>query len=178
MTDRTEPLPLSPGELPLRVSPDSAQPLYAQLEAQLRELIHSGALPEDMQLPSLRDLASKLGCSLITVRRVYLDLEREGLLTISKGIGTFVCRSGSERSARRSWSRALVQESFRSAVATGSKYGLKPDEMRLLLEEQLERCASGPAPDPGPAAGPGGGPPRDERPLDPRPLDGEPSGGP
>ncbi|QJC50427.1 GntR family transcriptional regulator [Paenibacillus albicereus] len=163
MKDRTEPLPLLPGELPLRVAPDSAQPLYAQLEAQLRELIHSGALPEDSQLPSLRDLASKLGCSLITVRRVYLDLEREGLLTISKGIGTFVCRRGSERSARRAWSKALVQEAFRSAVATGSKYGLKPDEMRRLLEDQLEGSDSGPTADSG------GDEPEGGRPPDPRP---------
>ncbi|WP_281255126.1 GntR family transcriptional regulator [Paenibacillus herberti] len=112
-------------------------PLYVQLRDQLRSLIRSGALQPNFHLPSLRDLSRQLSCSLITVRRVYLDLEREGLLSIQKGIGTFVRSDDTGQSARRSWSRALVYEAFRSAVGTGIRHGMAPEEMEEVLRELL-----------------------------------------
>nr|WP_285891362.1 GntR family transcriptional regulator [Paenibacillus pasadenensis] len=130
--------------MPVRISHGSEQPIYVQLRDQIRGLIRSGSLQPSAQLPSLRDLAKQLECSLITVRRVYLDLEREGYLSIQKGVGTFVQLPGAEHSGRRSWSRALVSEAFRSAVGSGIKYGLTPEEMENLLKEML---ASYPAQD-------------------------------
>ncbi|SDS66127.1 GntR family transcriptional regulator [Paenibacillaceae bacterium GAS479] len=131
------PAPSLPEVLPLSISHTSSMPLYVQLRDQLRRLIRSGTLPPDFHLPSLRDLSRQLNCSLITVRRVYLDLEREGLLSIQKGIGTFVRSDDEGQSARRSWSRALVFEAFRSAVGTGIRHGMASEEMEELLRELL-----------------------------------------
>jgi GntR family transcriptional regulator len=66
--------------LPLYLSMDSPEPMYAQIEAQLKDLILEDVLPPGTKLPSIRALARDLPCSVITTKRVYEDLEREGFI--------------------------------------------------------------------------------------------------
>ncbi|MFB9325022.1 GntR family transcriptional regulator [Paenibacillus aurantiacus] len=120
---------------PIAVSKAAEQPLYAQIRDQLRGLILSGQLAPGTPLPSLRELTAQLACSLITVRRVYLDLEREGLLTIRAGLGTFV---GSVQEARaREWASSKVRRAFREAVREGMRYQLTTEEMSGMLRDLL-----------------------------------------
>jgi GntR family transcriptional regulator len=60
--------------IPLRLSMDDPQPMYAQIESQLRDFILAGQLPPGTRLPSVRALAGYLACSVITTRRAYEDL--------------------------------------------------------------------------------------------------------
>jgi GntR family transcriptional regulator len=76
--------------IPIRVSLDQPEPMYHQIKTQLRALIMSGQLEQGTLLPSIRELANDLSCSVITIRRVYQDLETEGLLKTRQGTGTFV----------------------------------------------------------------------------------------
>jgi len=76
--------------LPIRIDEQRPEPLYHQIEVQLRGLILGGGLKEGTMLPSIRELAVSLKCSAITVRRVYQDLENEGLIRTRQGTGTFV----------------------------------------------------------------------------------------
>jgi GntR family transcriptional regulator / MocR family aminotransferase len=68
---------------------DSAQPLYQQIEAFLRQGILSGSLPPETRLPSGRQLAKNLGVNRITVERAYAELEADGLTYALMGSGTY-----------------------------------------------------------------------------------------
>ncbi|TCS94203.1 GntR family transcriptional regulator [Hazenella coriacea] len=66
------------------------EPIYRQIHDQLQNLILSGQLTSGTPLPSIRSLAQNLSCSVITTRRVYQDLENEGLIYTKQGKGSFV----------------------------------------------------------------------------------------
>ena len=68
----------------------SGMPIYDQICSQLRGLILSGALREDEPLPSIRGLAKDLRISVITTKRAYEELEKEGLIYTLPGKGSFV----------------------------------------------------------------------------------------
>ena len=65
-------------------------PLHAQLEHGIRAAIATGRLGPGTQLPTVRQLAVDLRINANTVARVYVHLERAGLLETRKGVGTFV----------------------------------------------------------------------------------------
>lgn len=72
------------------------EPIYSQIETQLRDQIKDGTLEEDFKLPSMRSLAKDLQVSLITTKRVYEDLEKEGLIYTVPGKGSYVARRNAD----------------------------------------------------------------------------------
>ncbi|MGM7634618.1 GntR family transcriptional regulator [Bacillus sp. Hm123] len=76
--------------LPIHISQDSREPIYHQIEAQIKALISGGQLSAGTALPSIRVLAKELGCSVITTKRAYNDLEQKGFIETIRGRGTFV----------------------------------------------------------------------------------------
>ena len=76
--------------LPVQIDPRDAMPLYAQLERSIRGAIASGALKAGDKLPTVRQLAVDLRINANTVAKVYLELERAGVLETRRGVGTFV----------------------------------------------------------------------------------------
>ncbi|MBB3114544.1 GntR family transcriptional regulator [Paenibacillus phyllosphaerae] len=123
--------------IPIQINEQSAEPLYHQIEVQLRALIVSGQLAEGTLLPSIRELAQMVKCSVITVRRVYQDLENEGLLRTRQGTGTFVAKVGEEM--RDKHRRSSVIEAFEAAVDAGLRVQCTDAEMREMLESVLVR---------------------------------------
>jgi len=121
--------------IPIQISAESADPIYHQIEMQLRDLIISGQLPPGTPLPSIRQLSQDLGCSVITTRRVYQDLENEGIIRTRKGIGTFVAEVGLQE--RERYKLGAVRDAFREAIRVGTRVGCTPDEMRSLLDRLL-----------------------------------------
>ncbi|MCD1259697.1 GntR family transcriptional regulator [Paenibacillus athensensis] len=121
--------------IPIRLSPDSAEPMYHQIEVQLRALILSGRLPEGTLLPSIREFAAELTCSVITIRRVYQDLENEGILRTKQGTGTFVARV--DTGERERYRKEAVAEALREAARAGLQVPCTPGELRALFEEAL-----------------------------------------
>lgn len=120
----------------IMMTPDSDEPLYVQIREQLRGLIVSGSLPHGEMLPSLRELAAQLDCSLITVRRVYGDLEKEGLLLVRRGTGTFVnCESSN---FDRDRGHPQVVRAFEKAIRIGKMYRMSSEEMTGILEQLLD----------------------------------------
>ncbi|GIP34823.1 GntR family transcriptional regulator [Paenibacillus sp. J2TS4] len=122
--------------IPVTISNDSGKPLYHQIKEQLRAMILSGNLPEGILLPSIREFAADLSCSVITIRRVYQDLEQEGLLYTRQGTGTFVAKVGYVQ--RERFRNAAVYEAFRNAVETGRQVNCTDEEMREILNSLLE----------------------------------------
>lgn len=68
----------------------SGVPIYEQIEAQIREAIVNKELVEGQPLPSIRSLAADLKISVITTKRAYEDLEKEGMIYSVQGKGFFV----------------------------------------------------------------------------------------
>lgn len=69
---------------------NSNQPIYEQIKEQIKAQILQGKVEPGASLPSMRELASDLGVSLITTKRAYVDLEQEQFVTTIRGKGTFV----------------------------------------------------------------------------------------
>ena len=122
--------------LPVYISVDDPKPMYAQVEEQLRDLILAGHLKPETKLPSTRALARDLTCSVITTRRVYEDLEREGFVRTRSGRGTVVAEIPEEKVA--AYLREPFEEAVRETVRTGRRAGLSGEEMLRLLEETLQ----------------------------------------
>ncbi|WP_435923831.1 GntR family transcriptional regulator [Paenibacillus sp. DYY-L-2] len=127
--------------IPIQINESSAEPLYHQIETQLRSLIVSGQIEEGTLLPSIREFAGSLNCSVITVRRVYQDLENEGLLRTKQGTGTFVASVGAGE--RDEYRRTVVREAVEAAVDTGISVQYKEDEMKNLFLEILKKKYGG-----------------------------------
>ena len=77
-------------ELPIQLSKDSREPIYFQIEEQIKALIASGQLSAGAMLPSIRALSKDLEVSIITTRRVYQNLEQQGFIHSAQGKGSFV----------------------------------------------------------------------------------------
>ncbi|RXZ83529.1 GntR family transcriptional regulator [Paenibacillaceae bacterium] len=127
--------------IPIQLNEQSAEPLYHQVEVQLRALIVSGQLTEGTLLPSIREFAQQLKCSVITVRRVYQDLESEGLLRTRQGTGTFVASVGADERDRHRLESVI--SAFEIAVEAAMRVQCDEGEIesifRRVLKEKLER---------------------------------------
>jgi GntR family transcriptional regulator len=127
--------------LPIRLDAGKSAPIYRQIHDQLRDLIYSGHLPPGTPLPSIRALAQDLGCSVITTRRAYQDLESEGLILTQQGRGTFVAKvDDPKREAHR---REHLCQAFADAIEQGIRMDFSLQEIRMHFEEVLQRSQSG-----------------------------------
>ena len=78
------------------ISNPSGKPIYDQIRDQLKSKIISGELKEGDALPSMRLLAKELRISVITTKRAYEELEREGFIISVTGKGSFVASKNTE----------------------------------------------------------------------------------
>src|SRR6187551_4122523 len=83
------------------VDPSDPTPIYAQLDRGIRAAIASGRLTVGDRLPTVRQLAVDLRINANTVAKVYAELERAGVLTTQRGIGTFVRKTPTPGPAAR-----------------------------------------------------------------------------
>ena len=118
------------------ISPAADGALYQQIVDRLKREIAEGRLKPGVALPSFRVLAEELLVSVITVKRAYEELEREGIIYRRQGLGTFVAERGHARSRETKLAAAkdLLREGFREAAEAG----LKPGELAELAHEILK----------------------------------------
>ena len=112
--------------------------LYQQIVDGLKREVSEGRLPPGSALPSFRSLAEELLVSVITVKRAYEELEREGIIYRRQGLGTFVATAALDRTreAKTERARALLQEALREATEAGLT---ARDVIHLLQSVVLER---------------------------------------
>ena len=77
------------------------RPMYQQIMEQITQRIAVGDWPPNTPLPSIRELATDTKVSIITVKRAYLELEREGVITTQQGKGSWVSESLDLRALQR-----------------------------------------------------------------------------
>ncbi len=111
------------------ISNSSGEPIYQQVSSQIKALILNGALKAGDALPSMRTLAQQLRISVITTKRAYEDLERDGFIESYTGKGSFVKGQNTE---------LLREEYLRQTEALLAQVCDKARQCELSLDELKE----------------------------------------
>jgi len=113
----------------IRVQPGTGNPIYLQIESQVKHAIAAGALKLDDALPSVRKLAAELRINPNTVARAYQNLERDGILRTVPGGGCYVS----------SQSPGLMKsEKLRRLRPMATQLAVEARQLRLARAELLQ----------------------------------------
>ncbi len=125
--------------LPLHVDPKDPTPIYAQLERAIRVAIATTRLQPGQQLPTVRQLAVELRVNANTIARVYLNLEREGVLQTKRGVGTFIAEQVPELHAQHRQRRLKsIADKF---LTEATSLGYAPREVVRYLAQRIKEGA-------------------------------------
>jgi GntR family transcriptional regulator len=114
------------------VANSSPDPIYEQIARQVKTQIISGDLREGETLPSIRRLAQELQISVITTKRAYEELEREGFIDTVEGKGSFVAMQNKE--LLREKKMKIVEEKLAQAVDEARLLGIDRAELEEMLD--------------------------------------------
>lgn len=117
--------------LEIIISNGSSKPIYEQITAQIKNMIMSGELQEGSMLPSMRLLAKELRISVITTKRAYADLERDGFIETVAGKGSFVAKKNVEFIREEQLRQA--EEHLQKAVDLARSGGITCEELGEIL---------------------------------------------
>ncbi|WP_100011788.1 GntR family transcriptional regulator [Lentibacillus sediminis] len=113
------------------------QPIYVQIKNQMKEQILHGQLQEKESLPSIRKLAKDLQVSVITTKKAYEELEKEGFIETFPGKGSFVASQNSE--LLREKQLKLIEDQMAKMLEDSKAFNIPLNEliemMTLLYEE-------------------------------------------
>ncbi len=120
----------------LLIDNKSGAPIYEQICSQIKGQIISGVLREDELLPSIRSLAKDLRISVITTKRAYEELEREGFLYTVAGKGCYVAAKNPELIREETLKKieAHLEEAIRLASVCDLSCGQLTEMLRILME--------------------------------------------
>lgn len=113
------------------VSNHSKAPIYEQITKQIRTQILSGELKEGEALPSIRNLAKNLQVSVITTKRAYEELEKEGLIYSIVGKGSFVAEQNLE--LIREKKLRVIEEQLIAVITNSKEIDLTLVQLKELL---------------------------------------------
>ena len=115
------------------ISNSSGKPIYEQIADQVKEQIMAGALAAGDALPSMRLLAKELRISVITTKRAYEELERDGFLEKVPGKGCFVAPQN--RELLREAQLRRVEEKLTQAIEEARRGAVSLEELKEMLTE-------------------------------------------
>ncbi|MBW9154377.1 GntR family transcriptional regulator [Clostridium estertheticum] len=107
-------------------------PLYQQIKDQLKDIIFKGELSEGDALPSIRNFATDLKVSVLTIRRVYNELEQEGFITSQVGIGTFISAGNLE--LLRDSKRRIVEQKMQDLIVAAKTLKISKEELNAMMD--------------------------------------------
>ena len=113
------------------ISNSSPDPIYEQVTRQVKAQIINGGLREGESLPSIRRLAQDLQISVITTKRAYEELEKEGFIDTVEGKGSFVAIQNKE--LLREKKMKIVEEKMAEAVDEARLLGITRAELEEML---------------------------------------------
>lgn len=114
------------------ISNSSADPIYEQIVQQIKKEILTGELQEGDALPSIRSLAKELQISVITTKRAYTELEREGLIETVGGKGSFV--AGQNKELLREKRLSILEEKLAEVIEEAKLLQISRQELTEMLE--------------------------------------------
>ena len=118
------------------ISNRSNDPIYTQIEQQIKAAIINGELHEGDMLPSMRMLAKELKISMITTKRAYEELEKGGFIQTVAGKGCFVAPKNLE--FVREMHLKELEDTLEKAVALSRMCALSPQELHAMLDMLVE----------------------------------------
>ncbi len=118
------------------ISQADPRPLYLQVIEQVRRRVAVGDLPPGTELPSIRELAAALKVSVITIKRAYMELERDGVISTRQGKGSVVAE---EPGLQSSLQGEEMRDHLQQAVSLGLLLGISKTEMQRRISEIYEQ---------------------------------------
>ena len=113
------------------ISNSSKEPIYEQITNQIKSSILAGELQEGAAIPSMRKLAQDLHISVITTKRAYEELEKEGFIYSIVGKGSFVAEQNIE--VIREKKLKVIEEQLIAVITNSKEMGLSLDELHQLI---------------------------------------------
>ena len=107
------------------------RPIYEQVVERFQELMATGVLPQNSQLPSVRSLAMELSINPNTIQRAYAELERQGYIYSVKGKGSFVA----ENSRIQDWERKALLSEWRELTQKARSLGIERQQVQDIIDE-------------------------------------------
>ena len=120
------------------ISQSDKRPMYLQIMDQMRQRIAVGDWKEGQAIPSIRQLAVDLQVSVITVKRAYLELEREGVIVTQQGKGSHVASTPGLRPRLR---EQELEQHLEHATRIAAMLGIQPKELEEKLREVGDRVS-------------------------------------
>ncbi|NLD18865.1 MAG: GntR family transcriptional regulator [Clostridiales bacterium] len=114
------------------ISNSSNKPIYEQISTQIKEKILAGVLKEGDTLPSMRFLAKELRISVITTKRAYEELERDGFIFTMTGRGSFVSQKNTDL-IKEEYLRK-IEAHMRESLALSAMCDLTIEDLKQMLE--------------------------------------------
>ena len=118
------------------ISNSSNDPIYLQIVNQIKAMIMSGELSPGDALPSMRNLAMQMRVSLITTKRAYEELERDGFIETYTGKGSFVKAQNAEFLKEENLRQ--IEQLLSEAVDKAKMSGVSQEEMQDILNMLYE----------------------------------------
>ena len=113
------------------ISNSSKEPIYEQIYEQVKKQILKGELQEGQALPSMRQLAKDLHISVITTKRAYEELEKNGFIYSIVGKGSFVSEQNTEMIKERKMK--VIEEKLSEAIQNSKEMGIGLSELKEML---------------------------------------------
>jgi GntR family transcriptional regulator len=120
----------------LVISQTDGRPMYLQIIEQVRHKVAVGDWPPGSDIPSIRQLAAELCVSVITVKRAYQELERDGVIVTQQGRGSMVSNNPNLRGPM--WEQEFEQ-ALAQAARSGELLGLGPDAIVARLRSAIDQ---------------------------------------
>ena len=118
------------------ISQSDGRPIYQQIMEQIKQRIAVGEWVRGAEIPSIRQLAVALQVSVITVKRAYLELEREGVILTQHGKGSIVARDPGL--GQRLYDEELATH-IEQVARLGALLGLGPDELASRVQDATDQ---------------------------------------
>ncbi|MGP1611574.1 MAG: GntR family transcriptional regulator [Catonella sp.] len=118
--------------LKIIISNNSNVPLYQQIKDQIKDSILKEELAEGDSLPSIRTFANDLQVSVLTIRRVYNELESEGFVVSQAGLGTFVSTGNIE--LLQDAKRRLIENKMAELIQTAKSLQITKEDLNSMMD--------------------------------------------
>ena len=114
------------------ISNSAHEPIYEQIAVQIKDSIINNELKEGELLPSIRALARELGISVITTKRAYDELEKDGFITTVPGKGCYVAPQNTE--LLRESRLKIIEDNLQKAVDAAKSIEIGLDDLKYMIE--------------------------------------------
>lgn len=118
----------------LFLSQTDSRPMYLQIMSQIKQKVLVGDWQTGFHLPSIREMASVTGVSVITVKRAYSELEHEGVIVTQQGRGSYIAETDAVRSDLQ---LSELDEKLKQVVYSARQMGLSDDETKERMNQVL-----------------------------------------